>query len=557
MTKRFLLFLTALILIPAFAIATAEEDFTLAKECYKKLTPKSSTSDWLNCIDLYGVVSANDPDSPLADKATYNVARLRTELYDKEKRKEDLLEAIEFYNRVVNRHPKSALADDSLFMIATLRHLHLKDDQKAKAALDALIERYPNGDKKKDAEKLLANLKGETEASPKTKVVKDNTRGETVVTPPSSKLGSLPTSEMATPKRPAKILSISEKKGDDEFTFTIELDKPTVYKLLYEKQGVRVKKSPSINLKLFNAKLSKEAKRSATFDHPRIKKYDVSSSIVTGSIDINLILGATTAYNVNSAGNRIIISLAYNKGNPFDPNPKFTAVTNEPPKKTYDNLRIVIDPGHGGRDPGAIGPNGLQEKKVTLDIAKRLAKRLKKEIDADIWLTRTTDKTLSLEYRNNFAVKKNADIFLSIHANASTDRDVSGIETYFLNNATDKAAKRLAEIENKGAAKPMDQVEHILMTMLQNYNADESRKLAKVVHEETMKSAAKYDVRDLNVKSALFYVLVGSKCPGILLELSFISNPKEEERLTQSDYKDTLVSGISKGLSTYLSKSPN
>jgi N-acetylmuramoyl-L-alanine amidase len=214
----------------------------------------------------------------------------------------------------------------------------------------------------------------------------------------------------------------------------------------------------------------------------------------------------------------------------------------------------VIDPGHGGDDVGAIGPRGTREKDVALAIAGRLSNQLSQRFAAKVYLTRSRDKYISLDDRDKLAVSKGADVFVSIHANAAMSRKMNGIETYYLNNATDKAAERLAMRENKAEGKKLSDVEHILSTMLQNYDTVESKKLAIAVQNSLMKKMSKKykGVKNRNVRSALFYVLVGAKCPAILVETSFISNPIEEKRLTSAAYQDDLATAIADGVSRYL-----
>ncbi len=144
---------------------------------------------------------------------------------------------------------------------------------------------------------------------------------------------------------------------------------------------------------------------------------------------------------------------------------------------------VVIDPGHGGKDTGAIGPDGLEEKDLTLAIAKNTAQELKDRIGSvQVFLTRETDKTLDLGQRVKFANKKKADYFISIHANASKSKKDHGIQTYYLNNASDEASERLASQENKYAGGKSSDIEKIIATMLQNEATDGSRDLARSVH---------------------------------------------------------------------------
>jgi len=146
-------------------------------------------------------------------------------------------------------------------------------------------------------------------------------------------------------------------------------------------------------------------------------------------------------------------------------------------------------------------------------------------------LTRSGDSTLSLDDRVQFANNKKADFFISIHVNASTSSKDHGIETFYLNNASDRASKVLAIAENRSEGRNTTDLEKIIATMMQNASADESRDFAKVVHSSLVNTlSGKYpDVNDQKVKTALFYVLVGVKCPSILVETAYISNPKREK----------------------------
>lgn len=213
----------------------------------------------------------------------------------------------------------------------------------------------------------------------------------------------------------------------------------------------------------------------------------------------------------------------------------------------------MIDPGHGGEEKGAVGPKGTMEKDIVLQISKKLKANLSK-MGYEAYLTRSSDVTLDLEDRNSQAVSKKADLFVSVHANAAASAKQRGIETYFLNVGTDAAADKLAKRENEAVKqKKMSDVDHILSTMMQNYSAGESKVLAGKVQSSLMKKMKSYSgVKDRSVRSALFYVLVGAKCPAILVETSFISNPTEEKRLKNQKYQSDLASAIAEGVSAYV-----
>lgn len=218
--------------------------------------------------------------------------------------------------------------------------------------------------------------------------------------------------------------------------------------------------------------------------------------------------------------------------------------------------RVVVDAGHGGHDPGAIGPGGLKEKDVVLDVALEVKKLLEKE-GYEVFLTRDCDEFLSLEERTVIANEKNADLFVSIHANANRKRDVKGVETYLLNWTDDAEALKVAARENAITVKRMQQARSelgVILASLELQNKrDESLKLAHFV-QRSMVSAldGRYgDVEDHGVKQALFYVLFGARMPSVLVEVSYITNYEEARRLRLKSYRNYLAHGITSGIDSY------
>lgn len=227
-------------------------------------------------------------------------------------------------------------------------------------------------------------------------------------------------------------------------------------------------------------------------------------------------------------------------------------------KELFEIKRVVIDPGHGGDDPGAIGLRRLFEKDVVLSIAKKLGEILKEKYNMDVILTRDKDIFIPLEDRTAIANSKNADLFISIHANASRRRNARGIETYFLNWTTDEESNRVAARENAVSYKKMKEfqkgdLQMILQDKARDYKNDESRDLAGGIQAsliDNLKQDYK-EIFDLGVKWALFYVLVGAEMPSVLIETSFISNREEEKRLSDNKYKEKIAEAIAGGINNY------
>jgi len=217
--------------------------------------------------------------------------------------------------------------------------------------------------------------------------------------------------------------------------------------------------------------------------------------------------------------------------------------------------RIVIDPGHGGKDFGAPGYlKGVHEKDIVLQIAKRLAHKIETELKCDAVLTRTTDRYLTLEERTAIANTKNADLFISIHTNAVRDRAAYGIETYYLNLATDDDAILVAARENATSTKNISDLQSILNDLMQNAKINESSRLATIVQSEVCLHLKKdfSHIKSKGVKQAPFYVLLGAQMPALLVETSFISNPRECKRLTTKEYQEKLCDGIIRGIRKYM-----
>ena len=215
--------------------------------------------------------------------------------------------------------------------------------------------------------------------------------------------------------------------------------------------------------------------------------------------------------------------------------------------------KIVLDPGHGGKDPGAIGPGGITEKDIVLNVAKKLALKLRREMGVQVVLTRKDDRFIALENRTAMANAEDADLFISLHMNASPNYDAKGIETYYLDNTTDEAAKRLAARENGTSQKNISDLQFILSDMTQNMKLEDSITLAHRLQGSLVGGMNKVmgDVKDLGVKQALFFVLVGARMPSVLVEMGFITNRGEGRAMSQTSYQDAMVEALYEGIQKY------
>lgn len=216
--------------------------------------------------------------------------------------------------------------------------------------------------------------------------------------------------------------------------------------------------------------------------------------------------------------------------------------------------RIVIDPGHGGHDTGTIGPTGLEEKTVVLDVGLKLKKLLEQNTGCEVVMTRSDDTFIPLEERTAIANQKGADLFISIHANASRDTSARGIETYYLNFTSNADALEVAARENASSQEAVHQLQDLIKKIALSEKIEESADFARQVQREvyTRVSKASGAQRDRGIKKAPFVVLIGANMPSILAEISFLTNPRDERLLRRSDYREKIAYALYQGILDYL-----
>jgi N-acetylmuramoyl-L-alanine amidase len=215
--------------------------------------------------------------------------------------------------------------------------------------------------------------------------------------------------------------------------------------------------------------------------------------------------------------------------------------------------KIVIDPGHGGHDTGTIGPNGLEEKDLVLEVSRRLGRLLETRLGAEVVYTRKDDTFIPLETRTAIANQARADLFVSIHANSSRDSAARGVETYYLNFTSSSEALEVAARENAVSEKSIYELQDLVKKIALKEKIEESREFAGDVQASlhsglAVKSPA---IRDRGVKKAPFIVLIGANMPSILAEISFVSNPTDEHRLASSEYRERIAESLYRGIAKY------
>jgi N-acetylmuramoyl-L-alanine amidase len=217
--------------------------------------------------------------------------------------------------------------------------------------------------------------------------------------------------------------------------------------------------------------------------------------------------------------------------------------------------RVIIDPGHGGHDTGTIGPNGLTEKDLVLDVALRLGKLITQQLGAEVVYTRSADVFIPLEQRTKIANSEKADLFLSIHANASPQPSATGVETFYFNLTADKVGLDLATRENAASVSSISDLNDLLHKAMLENKLEESKELAQKVQVALNTAALKMNARsrDRGVRQAPFVVLIGATMPSILTEIGFVSNPHDERLLKRMDQRQKIAEALLKGITQYAS----
>jgi N-acetylmuramoyl-L-alanine amidase len=317
---------------------------------------------------------------------------------------------------------------------------------------------------------------------------------------------------------------------------------------------------PRIYVDLFSTKLAMDSKSPIAVDDGVLRQLRVGQ--FTADI-VRIVIDLTTLSEHNAFlladPYRLVIDIQGQK-NPevaasVDKSKKKTATTPEKGKQmAVSGIRkIVLDPGHGGKDPGAIGAGGFAEKDIVLAVAKKLERKLKQEMGVEVILTRRDDRFIPLEDRTAIANAEAADLFVSLHMNASPNGDARGLETYYLDNTNDEGSLRLAARENGTSRRNVSDLQFILSDMTQNMKLEDSITLAHHLQHSLVNgmSTRLADVKDLGVKKALFYVLVGARMPSVLVEMFFITNQTEGRAMSQETYQNAVVDALYDGILKY------
>ncbi|MBT3176241.1 MAG: AMIN domain-containing protein [Desulfobacula sp.] len=534
---------------------SAKQKYMEADACYKKLRHSASKqkkeNEWLNCISRYEIIYRLHPKDSWAPAGMYKAAKLYTTLSKLSGKQSHESQAADLLASLQNNYPKSVYAgraksmlktitDNPNFSVKKIRHIRSK---KSLSKNNVLIKKFVQSNevtvkKKNKPEKFGSSY--------------DNVSRDTTIT------------DLRFWSNPEYTRIVINAESERKYSHRLLKKDPYINKPLQR-----------LYIDIEKTKLGKGVAEHTPINDTLLKQARAGQHL-PHTVRVVVDIKSFENYKIFSLKDpfRIVIDVwgKGSNGSPASSSPPKVAASEKSGKTSRlstDNLKssdiarqfalgvrkIVIDPGHGGSDPGAPGYyKNVWEKDIVLKMAKKLAVTLRQRLKCTVLLTRYKDKKLTLEERTAIANTKKADLFISLHVNAAKNRKLKGIETYILNLATDKQAIAVAARENATSEKNISDLDLILSDLIQNTKIEESTRLANLVQNNFIKGMRKKysGINNLGVKQAPFYVLLGARMPSILIETSFISNKTECKRLMSDSYQTAIATTITDGIEKYI-----
>ena len=571
--------------IPAFPSYNSDAGRKYTIACQRladlKKSPKKKKyrSYWLDCIQTFELVEKKYPKSPSAADSCFDRAGVYFDLYRYNKYSKDLSDSIQVYGKCQAAYPKHTRAPEALFHVIELSLDYKKDRVFAEDTYSLISKTYPNNVWTKKARARLgpiANKKKKQE--------------------PEIKKMPTPVIAAAKPAKPVGVVkNIRYWSGGAYTRIVIDQDKPVKF------QARELKDPDRLVFDLLSAQLHPSIDKDPLPVNDGILQQVRANQYAPDVVRVVLDLASIKSYAAFPLHDpeRLVIDVTGEGGRTSEtqaassstgtmvkpesaetstqakvepqrtkpqPMPKMPEVKNNDGAKfslsSQMGLKIktiAIDAGHGGHDPGAIGQNGLKEKTVTLDIAKRLAALVKDRLGCNVVMTRDKDVFIPLDQRPFIAKSRNADLFVSIHVNAHRKRKTRGIETYIQSiTASDREAMATAARENAMTTKKLSElkteVDKILAALDRDNKLEDSLQLAHAVQGSLVDNVKPIQphVVNLGVKRAFFYVLINTEMPSILAEVGFISNPDEEKLLQKDAYRQKIAESLYQGVKNFI-----
>ncbi len=501
---------------------------------------------WMLPIKQLDTLYEQSSNSPLSPDILFHSARGYKGLFGASHRKDDADQAVQRFLRLAADSPAHPKAADALLSAALLKTSVFKDHADARKLLDQIQKQYPGSDAAKNAAKLLAQLPAG-----------DDVPFPEKTTPP-------PANDDA---EGLKVTAISWSSRPTSAHFIITLSTQTPWAVFSQKKSAKSDQPARLVIELPETMPAQKLPQGTRCGHGIFRRMQVSLN-AAGTTRIILDFSDFKSFSVTEKGNTLIVTVlnklqgtAYavpigkslGSGGRTDPRPVSSAddLAKQP---SLPVKMIVLDAGHGGND-GGTAHFDLVEKNITLDMTQRIARYLQRA-GFKIHFTRDRDTRVELEERVRIANRVNADLFVSIHVNANQREACSGFESYYLNYSSSRSSSRLASTENNASGRNENELRSLIKGVAVKSRTHKSRLLAHSIQSVTLSyvKSQRYPLRNGGVRSAPFWVLVGTKMPAVLIEVGYCTNPDEAKKLESKQYREVLARGIAEGITNYVKK---
>ncbi|MFP4236219.1 MAG: N-acetylmuramoyl-L-alanine amidase [Desulfonatronovibrio sp.] len=543
-------------------------------------------SHWLDIADMFEQSYEADPKGPNAVKSLFYLGRTYEELGKRSYLESDFEKAENYYDQVVRDFPSHSWADDAQFRKAGIYLNEHEDSAQAYIEYLRVVYNFPKGDKRAEAKEILkeldqANLekinKEDNDFSrtgaEKAGEIPDESAAviEDLQETPLALSSSLPAEEggQASSSSGARLERIRHWSNDEYTRVVLDLDSPadyfhkllkpdpelgTPHRLFIDLEQTRVSKdthaeenvADGILRRIRSAQFSKDKSR-VVLDIQDLDDFKVFALENPFRVVVD-VFAPEKKRSLKAVSGESVPRVDLDSGN------KDVTAQSLVEQLGLKVRTIMIDPGHGGKDPGAVYKNVL-EKDIVLPMSKILGRMLE-EKGFEVLYTRTTDVFVPLEERTAMANSKNVDLFISLHANAHRNRNVRGLEVYYLNFAQTKDAMRVAARENAVSTQKISDLQYILTDLMLSSKINESRDLANKIHKITFDHVrSRYSgIKDNGVRQAPFYVLMGARMPAILVETGYMTNEQDLKFLRSDDFLNQVAGGLTQGVLAYKDK---
>ncbi|MFV0422908.1 N-acetylmuramoyl-L-alanine amidase [Oleidesulfovibrio sp.] len=536
--------------------------------------------NWLRIEQKFVDVYKRSPRSSYAPKALFYAGRTRTELGARSFLSSDFRKAVDYYGRLASHFPSHSWTDDGLYQAALVNKDRLNDLAAARRDLNAILRDHQQGDMYYKALALHRSLDGKgtatAQASPKPVQKAPAPKVSKPVQAEPVKASRIFKSKTISSGPPATLVDVRYQSSDDYTRVVLECSKEVAYRYQFLPEDRKAGKPYRLYVDIENATPGKLVRSHETVADGILKEVRTGRPR-DGVSRVVLDFSSVRKYNVFTLDNpfRVVIDVTSPDDKSEDsvqvaqtkPEPKAPPKPYQVPSGSKGQVKdlveqlgltlntIMIDAGHGGKDPGTQH-NGIREREYTLKMVKIIGRKLEAK-GFNVLYTRTKDVFVPLEDRTAMANVKKADMFLSVHINANNSSKIHGFETYYLNLARSASAVRVAARENAVSEKRISDLQFILTDLMLNSKMQESKDLAELIQKNvigTVKKKYGYSTRDNGVRSAPFYVLMGAKMPSVLVELGYCTNPSEARRLKSEKYLERMAEGIVDGVVAYKKK---